>query len=84
MTGGVFLLVGSDSYYPSHDNTLIAFRRKRVADQILQEIENAKHWDASEGDWERVVERYPWLPEHKFDRYTVEEHRLIGTNALER
>jgi len=74
----VYLLVASDSYYPSHDNTLVVFDREEPARHICEEIEAARRWDAEDGDWETVVQRYPWLPERKYDRYTVEEKRLIG------
>ena len=78
MSDMVYLLLGSDSYYPGHDNTLAVFERQEPAEQILGEIEQAKHWDAPEGEWETVVERYPWLPDMKFDYYSVEEYETIG------
>jgi len=74
----VYLLLGSDSYYPSHDNTLAVFERQEAAEHILDEIQQAKHWDAEDSDWATVVERYPWLSDLKFDYYSVEEYEVIG------
>jgi len=74
----VYLLLGSDSYYPTHDNTLAVFERRETAEHILEEIKEAKQWDAPQDDWETVVARYPWLPDLKFDRYTIEEFDVVG------
>lgn len=77
MSETVYLLLGSDGYYPVHDNTLAVFRDEADAEDALDDITHARDWDTPDSKWERVVDGYEWLPEWKFDRYTVEAYEVI-------
>lgn len=72
MPDTVYLLLGSERYYPAHDNTLAVFDSREAAEEMRETLENA----SGPGDtgWKTLREKYDWLPKYAFEHYSVESY----------
>lgn len=71
----VHLLIGSDAYYPRHDNTLRVIRSKECADEICEELNEVGGPDWVD-EWNALRDTYEWLPKNRHQRYTVEPYEV--------
>lgn len=71
----VHLLLGSNQYYPTHDNTLRVFADKQRAEAICEELNDVGGPDFRD-QYEALRDEYGWLPKYHREFYNVKSYEV--------
>lgn len=69
----VHLLLGSNPYYPNHDNTMAVLSDKARAEEICEKLNGI-----SKKQYQNLTDEYECLPDRHLpqERYTVESYEV--------